>query len=244
VKIACICCTYKRPLLLSEAIECFVRQDYQPELCELVILDDCGQYPSQPRGDRWRVVSIDRRFRTLGEKRNASAGLASSDVDAYCVWDDDDLYLPWHLSCAAVALEKSDWCIPSQIWMHKPGRFEPKATGGLFHGAWSFRASAFERAGGYPFMQSGQDQGLFRRFKMCGDLRRGDPFEVTPRRSYVYRWFTASGDGGRPWHLSCAGGNGYESLANRPFELITDLQPRWQRDWLAWNERAEAALTS
>src|SRR5690606_40696836 len=81
VKIAAICCTYKRPTLLAEAIECFIRQDYPAELRELIVLDDAGQYGNQ-RGDGWRIVSLPVRFRTLGEKRNASAALVSADCEA------------------------------------------------------------------------------------------------------------------------------------------------------------------
>ena len=107
MKVAAICCTYKRPDELATVIECFLRQDYPPEMRELIVLDDADQYESQD-GDGWRIVSIPSRFRTLGEKRNASAGLVSPDVDAYCVWDDDDVYLPWHMTAATDALADAD----------------------------------------------------------------------------------------------------------------------------------------
>jgi glycosyltransferase involved in cell wall biosynthesis len=90
MKLAAICCTYKRPAQLAESIECFLRQDYPIERRELVVLDDAGQYADQ-QGKGWRLVSLGVRFRTLGEKRNASAALVSSDVEGYCVWDDDDM---------------------------------------------------------------------------------------------------------------------------------------------------------
>jgi glycosyltransferase involved in cell wall biosynthesis len=106
---------------LAEAIECFVRQDYPAELRELIVLDDASQYGHQ-RGDGWRVVSLPLRFRTLGEKRNASAALVSPDVDAYCVWDDDDIYLPWHMSAAAAALAEADYTIPTVIYNDTPAR--------------------------------------------------------------------------------------------------------------------------
>ena len=40
------------------------------------------------------VISELIRFRTLGEKRNACAALASPDVQGFLVADDDDIYLP------------------------------------------------------------------------------------------------------------------------------------------------------
>ncbi|HUT14422.1 MAG TPA: hypothetical protein VMY42_28310, partial [Thermoguttaceae bacterium] len=52
-------------------------------------------------GPGWWLLSLGKRFRTLGEKPNACAALASADVDAFAVWDDDDICLPWHLEAMA-----------------------------------------------------------------------------------------------------------------------------------------------
>ncbi|MEX2139799.1 MAG: glycosyltransferase [Pirellulales bacterium] len=237
MKLAAICCTYKRPALLSEAIECFLRQDYAAELRELIVLDDAGQYGDQ-QGDGWRVVSSRVRFRTLGEKRNASAALVSADVDAYCVWDDDDIYLPWHISAAAQALAHSDYTIPTIIYTDKINRLERKINQYMFHGAWAFRRRAFEQVAGYPFTQSGQDQGLLLRFKEA-HLRRSDPIQFDARPSYVYRWYTAHSQ-----HLSALGANGYERLGLLPSEHTMSITPHWERDWLALHEAAERELRS
>ncbi|MEQ8789473.1 MAG: glycosyltransferase family A protein [Pirellulaceae bacterium] len=225
MKIAAICCTYKRPKELATAIECFLRQDYPAELRELVVLDDAGQYENQT-GDGWRIVSLPFRFRTLGEKRNASAGLVSADVDAYCVWDDDDIYLPWHMTAAAAALADADYTIPTVIYNDKRNRLQRKSNQYLFHGAWAFRRTAFEQVGGYPFIQSGQDQGLLRRFK-AAKLRRADPIQHDPRPSYVYRWFTSHST-----HISAMGTDGYERLGQSAAERIAKIEPRWDVDWL------------
>src|SRR5512137_1054339 len=98
-KLACVCCTYARPDLLCQSLQCYLMQDYPADRCELIILDDANQYVSQTQTEpkTWHLVTSSRRFRTLGEKRNACAALASADVDAYVVWDDDDIYLPWTL---------------------------------------------------------------------------------------------------------------------------------------------------
>jgi glycosyltransferase involved in cell wall biosynthesis len=127
MKLAAICCTYVRPKALAAVIECFLRQDYPVELRELIVLDDAGQYANQA-GNRWRLVSSPVRFRTLGEKRNASAALVSPDVDAYCVWDDDDIYLPWHMAAAAAALKDADYTIPTVIYIDRRGGLERKAN--------------------------------------------------------------------------------------------------------------------
>ena len=234
MRLAAICCTYLRPKELAFVIECFLRQDYPAELRELIVLDDAGQYANQT-GNRWRLVSLPVRFRTLGEKRNASAALVSPDVDAYCVWDDDDIYLPWHMSAAVAALKNADYTIPTVIYTDRRDRLERKANQYLFHGAWAFRREAFERVGGYPWIQSGQDQGLLRRFKTA-QLRRADPIQQDPRPSYVYRWCTIPGNR----HISAMGKDGYERLGQLPATPVTTLVPRWDRDWVKLHEAAVA----
>jgi glycosyltransferase involved in cell wall biosynthesis len=90
MKLAVLCCAYRRPYLLGQLGESFLRQDYPREFRQLVVLDDAGQYGNQS-GDGWQLVSIPARFRTLGEKRNACAALASADVEGFLVADDDDI---------------------------------------------------------------------------------------------------------------------------------------------------------
>lgn len=234
MKIACICITYKRPAELATVIECFERQDYPPEQRELIVLDDADQY-NQQAGPGWRIVSTAMRFRTVGEKRNASAALVSPDVDAYAVWDDDDIYLPWHLSAAVAALQAgdgADYTIPTAILTCRGGQCFPKPNQYLFHGAWTFTRDAFESVNGYPFIQSGQDQGLLRRFK-SHNLRRADPIQIDPRPSYVYRWFDSHSR-----HLSALGPHGFEILGKHAAKRIGQVLPGWDRDWIALAQSA------
>lgn len=236
MKIAAICCTYKRPVQLANALACFLNQDYPAELREMIILDDAGQYDEQV-GEGWSLVSTRQRFRTLGEKRNATAALVSPDVDAYCVWDDDDAYLPWHLSTSAAALAEADYTIPTRLLTEDSrGRIRPKKNIYLFHGAWAFRRTAFEQVGGYPFIQSGQDQGLLRRLKNA-DLRRADPIQIDSRPSYIYRWYAVPG----AYHISSLGRNGYARLVDRPAVQIEQLRPKLEKRWL---ELASAVTSS
>jgi glycosyltransferase involved in cell wall biosynthesis len=132
MKIAAVCCTYLRPKALGRLIHCFLQQDYPKR--ELIILDDAGQYDNQ-QGDRWRLISVNSRFPTLGEKRNAAVALVADDVEALAVWDDDDLYLPWALRACAEALRVAPWSRPSIVLHpHKNGSLTQHKTCGLFHG--------------------------------------------------------------------------------------------------------------
>ena len=226
MRIAAICCTYKRPNQLAEAVESFMRQDYPAELREMIVLDDAGQYDPGALDDvpGVKLVTTPHRFRTLGEKRNASAALVSPDVDAYAVWDDDDIYLPWHISAMARVFESGvAWSRPYEVWIDKRTWLQRKKANGLFHGAWGFTREAFLSVGGYPAMQSGQDQALSGRFKKAG-IRSRSP-EGVP--SYIYRWHTYSG----ARHISALGPDGYERRHEEPVERVAHVAPRWSRDW-------------
>jgi hypothetical protein len=211
MKIAAVCCTYLRPKQLGRILWCFQRQDYLDR--ELLILDDAGQYDHQ-QGDRWRLVSIQPRYRTLGEKRNAAAALVGDDVDALAVWDDDDGYLPWALSSSVAALERAPWSRPSVVLLPQAdGSLRQHATGGLFHGGWAYRRAAFRLAGGYPAIDNGEDQAFARRMEAAG-IAEIDPIALGCRPFYVYPWGRQ-----RPWHvghapghLSAMGAGGYRRL--------------------------------
>lgn len=231
-KIACLCCTYGRPELLAEAVESFLRQDYPPDRCELIVLDDAGQYRNRSYGEPkpWHLVSVGRRFFTLGEKRNACAALASPDVDAYAVWDDDDIYLPWTLAAHAAALENAPWSRPSQILVEgQQGQgLRVKEANGLFHPAWAFTRKVFLEAHGYPFMQSGQDQALASRLK-ANQVPSFDPLALGLTPYFFYRWGTS-----HSYHLSALDREqGYERLAARigPLSVVEHLEPKWNRDY-------------
>src|SRR5580765_6828140 len=109
MKITAFCPTLNRPELLGRLIKCFENQTYQDR--ELIILDDGGQYENQ-KGDRWEVVSVPRRFASLGEKNNAAIALADFDTWALAKADDDDIYMPWWLESLVDALKRCEFVQP------------------------------------------------------------------------------------------------------------------------------------
>ena len=229
LKLTAICITYKRPLALEHAIESFLRQDYPNK--SMIILDDAGQYPIM-EGEGWKLVSVKERFRTIGEKRNASAALAPQDTDVYCVWDDDDIHLPWHMSGIAKAMEYGNFAIPTKCFVKDrqlPISLVP--TGRRYHSSWGFTRELFERTNGYPFVQSGQDLD-FRDNAFAlpdGYAIRVDPLDHGFEPSYVYRWGQTHSR-----HLSGwgRGQEGYEKLGQDPFLDVYQLNPHWDTDWL------------
>jgi hypothetical protein len=185
----CVClCTFRRPVSLGHVIRCFERQSHPDR--EMVILDDAGQHGPR-RGDRWELLSIGRRFRTLGEKRNALAALAPADAEALAIWDDDDLYFPWALEASAAALARADWSRPSVV-LHPLGRprigqtiqFRQHQTGGLYHGGWAYRRRLFDAAGWYPADSGPEDQRLMRKMEALSPS--ADPIALGFRPFYVF----------------------------------------------------------
>ena len=61
--VAIFCITLGRPAMVGRLLAMFAAQTHEDR--SLLILDDGGQFRSQS-GDRWQLVSIPRRFRTLG----------------------------------------------------------------------------------------------------------------------------------------------------------------------------------
>ena len=242
MKIACLCLTFNRPAQLAEAVESFLRQTYPAELRELIILDDAGQYDPAACDHLpgVKLVTTRHRFRTLGETRNATAALASPDVDAYAVWDDDDIYLPWHLEAMVRVFEAGiPWSRPSDVWIDRRTHLQRKTTGGLFHASWGFTREAFLSVGGYPAMQSGQDQALAERFKRAA-IRAASPSDIVPNDdasarscgylglpSFIYRWHTYPG----ARHISAMGKDGYQRRGEEPVAHISCLAPGWSAPW-------------
>lgn len=195
MKIAALCCTWNRPRQLGNLIACFERQDYENR--ELIILDDAGQYGDH-FGDRWRIVSVNQRYGSLGEKRNACAALASYDAEAFAIVDDDDLYLPWALSASVAALDKAEWSRPSLV-LHpyevEPGKwaFRQHLTGGLYHGGWAYSRYMFERMGGYKAGYSGpEDKEFMQRMEAAG-VSQADPIQLGYKPFYIYPWGNITG---------------------------------------------------
>lgn len=189
MKIAAVCITWQEPLI-GRVIESFQRQTHPDR--ELIVLDDAGWYPEQPAGDRWRVVSVNRRFRSLGAKRNAAAALASTDCEAFAVADADDIYLPHWLAAVNHALQDAVWCQPTQALEWNPdGTWRRTRTyrGSPFcrayHGGWAYRREAFEAVGGYP-LAGEEDAPLARKLLLTFGVQADTICSEFPAPYYAY----------------------------------------------------------
>ena len=201
-----LCPTYGRPSLAANAAALFLAQTLRDgDTAELVIFDDAGQlqpmeliHPDQTKIVR---VIISHRWTRLQLKYPLMASDVSRvSIDqpyAYVIWDDDDVYLPWHLSAIAAALDGGrtiGYAHPSEIWstydpdVSKPikDRLHLESAAGRFHGAAAVTAWALAKSGGWCIEdRADYDQVHLRNWYETA--KRGDPCQhFAP--SYVYRW--------------------------------------------------------
>jgi hypothetical protein len=181
--VSCLCPTYRRLKLLENSIACFLAQDYPADRRELIVLDDAGELENQT-GAGWQIISIPRRFRSLPEKFNALAGLARGGI--LVVWEDDDIYLPHHISSHVAAMERHLWSKPSKVLSDYTGEVQEEDATGRFHASIAITRRAYEMCGGWPLTMRGDfDQQLLARLKAIG-LPADPSAAATP--GYVFRW--------------------------------------------------------
>jgi len=224
--VSCLCPTYLRPKLLENSIACFLAQVYPADRRELVILDDAGQIAPQ-QGDGWEVISTSRRFRSLPEKFNALAGLAHGDV--LVVWEDDDIYLPWHISAHAEALADGGFSKPSRVLSLYTGELREEDAEGRFHASIAFTRDTLDTAGGWPLTKRGDfDQAFLQRLARAGTTV--DPCRTYPP-SYVFRWGST-----HSYH-----GQGLMQGPNDVdwYERVSDIGPRVSMDAIVPGLEAE-----
>lgn len=230
MKIAALCPTYNRPRLLGQMIKMFELQDYPNR--ELIVLDDANQYGNR-EGDRWRIISVAERYRSVEAKRNAMAQL--TDADFLAVWDDDDIYLPWALSACVHALAHRAWVRPSQVleW-EGPGKWKRCRSHTLgredfcYGGCWAYRREWFLSTGGYP-----EAHGNGGDWKWATTQAKLVPSGDTICAEYPDPYYCYSRDQSGSWHASelGQGESGYESLINTPREDPGELQIELLEDY-------------
>jgi hypothetical protein len=206
--VSCLCPTYRRPKLLENSIACFLAQDYPADRRELIVLDDAGELQNQI-GDGWQIISIPRRFRSLPEKFNALTGLARGEI--LVVWEDDDIYLPHHISSHVAAMAGHLWSKPSKVLSDYTGEIQEEDAAGRFHASLAFTRRALEQVGGWPMTLRGDfDQQLIARLNAVGFA--GDPCEFADP-AYVFRWGSTGAYHGQALMTGPADESWYEAIS-------------------------------
>lgn len=153
-KIACLCPTYMRPISTANSVALFNFQDY-PEK-RLYIYDD-GFTFLEDVSDRYPNVKLKvtkKRASTLSEKYNTLLewALEDYDPDIIVVWENDDLFLPNHLSTYANLLGPEtgyEVLRLTHVFVYNPLNKSVfvQFYQGVFHGSLAFRASLAKERG-------------------------------------------------------------------------------------------------
>lgn len=268
--VSCLCPTYKRPNCLENSIACFLKQDY-PGNAELIILDDAGQYGScslvknrnwEKFPDIWKwdsekwvesqeidLMSDTRRYETLPAKYLWMA--AHSRGDLCVVWEDDDIYLPWHISAHVKAqkwpcmhgstgplgqVPEFWWSKSSRVWSLYTGRLEQESSSGRFFASIAAQTTIFRE-----ILRNVQTSRLdFDQQIMAGlrELSKQPPADtileepeftngggVFSEPSYIFRWASTNNYHGQSYNME----TWYDDVEklNLPCPRIEKLEPRF-----------------
>ena len=122
--ISCIMPTHNRRPFVPQAIQYFLRQEYDNK--ELIIVDDGDDAIADlvPQEPDIRYLRRERRL-PLGAKRNLAVKEARGVLIAH--WDDDDWMAPWRLGYQVAALEEAgaDLCGLDRLIFYQPGESGP-----------------------------------------------------------------------------------------------------------------------
>lgn len=163
--------------MLMNSVECFKDQEFHGQR-SLIVDDD-------QRGDPGGVPhKYNRIVRTA---------LGAVAPDLLIVWEDDDLYLPDHISRIVNAWELAGrpeiwWGHPSRVYSDYPGHVLTEGAAGRFHAALALTVGAWRECPWIETPRADFDQqwmgALRQRFgPPCDYLAGGDP-------TYVFRWHT------------------------------------------------------
>jgi hypothetical protein len=222
--------TYGRHALASEALACFLAQSVTSQATLLIY----NQHPVPLKFDhpRVRIVNEAPPPASLRVIRRRMLDFADRSADLIHFWDDDDLYLPWHLDDCLKHIGTSVAWKPASCWISEHNaRFSRHAN--RFEGSWVFRAD-YVQAAPLRTHPTYTDHPVFLQTPEAGLLATT---ELGAATSYIYRW----ANGGEHVSGYAAGGSSDVQRSNIELwrsrsndvhldgELVpADLTPRWQ----------------
>ena len=229
VDVTCICLTHGRPWLLAEAVESFRRQRLGGLTAELLILNDCPEQKLVCDVPGVIVLNAAEWIPDLATKTNAA--LHRSAGRCACLWDDDDISLPYRIADGVERMAGTLAYRPTLCWSWGCGEIrhmgQPLLCSGMFNTAHAVNSGGCVRG-------EWNDKSLWDRFWPTGNVVQYDP---RPEEAhYIYRW------AGIGWHESGSGEQDASiraarfrkaALADPRFEAGTiEVRPAWRQDYV------------
>ena len=194
MKVSCVCCTYGRFSFVRRSISFWLRQDYQDK--ELIIFNTASVPLSLDASiSHLGIRVINQPVHITSGEAYTSLGMVRADAlnhargDVYICWDDDDMFLPWHISQGIEQLlgcGRGAW-MPAQSYFSDNGGHTYQRCRNSLEASVLVRMEYLRKYGFDSAGKSGAEHlpwrtGLLR----DGDLSEQD--EVTPFESYAYIW--------------------------------------------------------
>ena len=210
MRLAALCPTYGRPRLIRNVLAMWNQQTLPWQDRMLIILDDGAQLP-RGFGHDWCIYTTPTRYPSMSSKYARLLEIADDwGVDGYVVWDDDDVYLPWHMEAHAHALASHAWSYPTEVWSEGGGSLARERTGGNLHGSIAIGAALMQQLGGWPDTKRADfDLQMIGRLSAAAQPGRPDA-DYPP--SYVFRW---ANTGHRHYQNYCTQGHTDETVYDR-----------------------------
>lgn len=232
IGVSCICPTFGRTNLLPEAVESFLRQDYEGDM-ELVIVNDLPQQTIKCDAKNVRVINVRDRFPSLGQKRSFSYKQARMPL--ILTWGDDDIHLPHRvqravkgLSCGKMALEGWHFCL-----YDKELRYNKFSTTGAHIVDANFASSV----GYFSCLNTGEDADFNKRAeKLIGPL-----LSIAQPPAFIYRWYGTDRPHISAFHSNDGKRDAYKIVGDSIFSLIesgkepsgeVEIIPHWKQDYV------------
>lgn len=236
-KVSCVCPTFARAYLLEEAIESFLRQDYQGEK-ELIVCNDFNRQTFSLKNplDNVKIINLPERTNNLGEKRNKTYSYATGDV--FLTWGDDDIHLPSRISRMVGAMNKLNkefvfegtyYCLYGNVLYKELGKTS---------GAHIVTKDLFYAVGQIPLMNSGEDQAfnekiarkIGRPLAICQDPPQF-VYRYSTGRHHVSQWGEDKPREISAWQRMLDSANANVDKGKEPSGHY-ELSPHWSKDWV------------
>jgi hypothetical protein len=219
--VTCLQLSYGRPTLSVEAVECYLRQTYSNKRLVIVNTHPSPIVFNEPHDDI-QVHNIKPLNRLSDVYR---FGMDLIDTDYFCVWDDDDLFMPWHIEDRVeFSLEHPEFDAIGHTYCVYSEDNKLKELGqNMFVAQYLYKNNGIRPDSGIACWDSNWDSKPWKKGFVT--------FPAKP--SYVYRWGTGEN------HISgFAGEEGQHQIYLRNIEekhkikLDFPWEPKWRRDYV------------